>query len=90
MGETLWVSFPPTIGKRGHTIHLPATVDGLALALGILRERQTSANTVATLGAPVQYDIERIAEALDNYSTTAGRKRKEAAVADELLKDLGL
>lgn len=91
-GDTLWARFPPTTpGGKGHSAPFPATPEGFALALSILRERATAnyTMTIGTRAAPVRYDLEKIAQALKE-GTTYAKKKREKEEADEFLKEIGL
>lgn len=91
----IWMEFNSSKSDRTHAVHFPATPDGFALALDILKAR-TPASTVATKGSPIQYDVEKLARnflAKGGKIVTKDREKfstSQRANAREVLRTLGL
>lgn len=60
-GDEIILAFPDVVNHPApaSTVKFPNNPKGLALALAILNERNKSSNVIGSIGAPVQYSIER-------------------------------
>lgn len=78
-GDVLNLGLPPEPGHdKGHTVVLPATLDGARRLLAILQHRQRQVRekrslSVGTPAAPIQYDLDKMAAAM----LSAESKRQE-------------
>lgn len=99
-GDDLMVAFP-TQGPegRGSTLRFPASANGLQAAITVLKGRKAHADDLrlASRGTPSQYEVERAMVGDPKYTAIlramqddSEEKRKAAASARFLLKELGL
>lgn len=57
----IYMEFNSPLCELLHTVHFPATPDGMALALDILKAR-TPKSLLSSKGAPIQHDVEKLAK----------------------------
>lgn len=95
-GPRLWLEIPSAVGGHPHSIHLPQTPEGLALALSIItaRSRSSEPAKIANAGAETQWQVER---ALVKDFLANSKPKKKSKFSNEQLdkvkmvcKELGL
>jgi len=96
-GETIWLGLPATTAERGHSVPVPATAEGLAQVLRILRAREKASRcAIATEAAPTRAQVEaalarREAFRAERQARAERAIPKEAlADADAVLRELGM
>lgn len=74
----IWIAFPPVAGKsRGHKVHVPDNVEGLAWIIKLLRTRETEKeHCIASPGAPIQAQL-KITEIVKRTIDPEVRKLEE-------------
>lgn len=89
-GTNLCVRFPAQPGSdKGHVVEFATDPIGLAGFLAVLRERaKAQRSTIGTYGAPVQYDIRGIAEALARTEVKPRKVDRPKAIGLEALRSL--
>jgi hypothetical protein len=86
-GDKIMLGFPSTVGGRSHSVALPMTDKGLAVALDILKERSTSTiMSIGTRAAPTKWNIENDAR----YNAFIRVKREQEQNVEQILKELQL
>lgn len=84
-GGKLHLSIPSTVPSgQPHSINLPATPDGLSIALSILHARssQSKPATIGTKAAPSQWQTEQ--QLVKNFLETHSPKRKDKFFTEQL------
>lgn len=92
--DKLYFEFPSARTEKTHQVSLPATEQGFSTGLAILRARHSD-STVGTKGAPVQHDLEKLA---DEFLKNGGKVKKREkfitpelkASATDILREMGL
>lgn len=93
VGDTIHMTLPPVYGQeKGHSVVFPNSPAGWLAINSILRdrERQERRRAIGTRAAPVQYDIDKMVQAMGKPITQVPSARKVQAPPDLSLEDLGL
>ena len=92
-GDTVWLGLPGE--TRGHSVPVPATVEGLAQVLRILASREKAQRaTIGTDAAPTRHMIEQAIARREKFRREREAKAEAKATPkpsiDDTLRELGL